>query len=72
MICVQVERSKTNPFWCGIVVFWGRTDNALYPVSAMLAYLALRGGSQGPLLCFQKGQVLTRDQNVAQVRATLE
>ena len=71
MICVQVERSKTNPFRCGIVVFWGRADNALCPVSAMLTYLAVRGGSQSPLFCFQNCQALTRDQSVAQVRATL-
>ena len=71
MICVQVERSKTNPFRCGIVVFLGRADNALCPVSAMLAYIAVRGGSQDPLFCFQNCQALTRDQNVAQVRATL-
>lgn len=71
VMCIRVKRSKTDPFRRGINVYLGRTDNALCPVSAMLAYLSARGGSQGPLFRFQDGRALTRDRFVAQVRAAL-
>ena len=38
----------------------GRTDKALCPVSAVLAYMAVRGPGPGPLFQFQDGRFLTR------------
>ena len=46
IIWVRLKRSKTDPFCWGMDVFVGRTRNALCPVSAMLVFLAVRGGTQ--------------------------
>ena len=64
IIWVRLKRSKTDPFCWGMDVFVGRTRNALCPVSAMLVFLAVRGGSAGALFQFQDGQVLTWDRFV--------
>ena len=37
----------------------------------MLAYLAVRGGAEGPLFKFQNGLLLTRDRLVAELRKVL-
>jgi len=42
---------KTDPFRQGIFLFVGRTGKDLCPVSAILAYLVVRGNSNGPLFC---------------------
>ena len=44
----------------GINVSVGRTDKALCPVSAVLAYMAVRGPGPGSLFQFQDGRFLTR------------
>lgn len=71
-IRVHLRFSKTDPFGKGVDLFVGRTDDDLCPVAAVLAYLAVRGGDEGPLFCFQNGQFLTRDRLVAKVREALE
>lgn len=68
---VRVKRSKTDPFRRGIDVCVGRTGNALCPVAAMLAYLAVRGAGAGALFRFVDGRVLTRERFVSRVRAAL-
>ena len=52
-------------------MFVGRTRNALCPVSAMLAFLVVRGGMAGALFRFQDDRVLTRDRFVGHVREAL-
>ncbi len=47
MMRIRLKTSKTDPFRRGIDVFIGRTGNVLCPVTAMLAYLAVRGGQRG-------------------------
>ena len=46
---LRLKASKTDPFRVGINVSVGRTDKALCPVSAVLAYMAVRGPGPGPL-----------------------
>ena len=41
IVRVRLKRSKTDPFCWGMDAFVGRTRNALRPVSAMLAFLAV-------------------------------
>ena len=41
LVQVRIKASKTDPFRKGVVVYLGRTDNDLYPVRAIAAYLAV-------------------------------
>ena len=68
---VRVKASKTDPFRKGVNLYMGRTNNDLCPITAMMAYLAIRGDGDGPLFRFQNGQPLTRERFVAKVREAL-
>ena len=46
----------------------GKSGNELCPVSALLAYLARRGSSQGPLFIFSDGSPLSRQRLVSYLR----
>ena len=67
--CIKV--SKTDPFRKDVNIFLGRTSNPLCPVAALLAYVAIRGKSPGPLFCMVNGVYLTRDLFVSDVRKAL-
>ena len=71
LISVRIKQSKTDPFRRGAVIHLGRTDKSLCPVSAILAYQALRGSRQGPLFMFNDGSPLSRRRLVAEVRQAL-
>lgn len=72
VLCVRIKASKTDPFRQGCDVFMGRTGKSLCPVSAMLAYLAVRHpGEDGPLFKFADGKPLTRDRFVVNIREAL-
>ncbi len=71
-IHVVIKASKTDPFRKGIAIVIRRTDNPIYPVTAMMAYLAVRGMNQGPLFRCQDGSPLTRDSFVQRVKQTLK
>ena len=58
-LVVKLKKSKTVQFKRGFSVVLARSDSQICPVSALLAYLHLRGPSQGPLCLFQSGTVLT-------------
>ena len=70
-LIVRVKASKTDPFRTGVDVYLGRTDRDPCPVSALLAYIALRGLNPGPLFRFEDGSPLTRDALVRELRAAL-
>ena len=65
---VRLKASKTDPFRVGINVFVGRTDKG---VSAVLAYMAVRGPGPGPLFQFQDGRFLTRARLVTEVKEAI-
>ena len=69
---VWVKVSKTDPFWQGISLFIGRVASDLCTVSAMLAYLVVRGNQTGPLFKFGDGKPLTRQRFVMAVKETLD
>jgi len=50
MVQLSLKSSKTDPFWRGVQIVIGSTQDDLCPVAALLAYLAVQGGSPGPLL----------------------
>jgi len=70
-VSVKIKASKTDPFHQGVLVYVGRTNQPLCPVSALLAYMVRRGNRPGPLFIFQDGRPLTRPHFVTEVRKTL-
>ena len=68
---VHIKASKTDPFHHGVSIYLGRSQADLCPVSAVLAYMVLRGATPGPFFFFADGSYLTRDRFVSSVRAAL-
>jgi hypothetical protein len=71
MVKIRLKRSKTDPFRHGVDIFLGRTHRDLCPVSALLAYIAVRPAVVGPLFVFGDGSFLTRERLVDAVRSAL-
>ena len=69
---VRIKASKTDPFRQGISLFIGKVASDLCPVSAMLAYLVVRGSHAGPLFKFSDGRSLTRQRLVTAVKEALD
>ena len=57
---VRIKALKIDPFRQGISLFIGRVTSDLCPVSAMLAYMVVRGKEASPLFRFVDGRPLTR------------
>ena len=72
MVRIRLKQSKTDPFRKGVAVFLGRTGADLCPVAALLAYIAVRPVSRGPLFVFRDGSFLTRERLVVAVRQALQ
>ena len=72
VLSVRIKASKTDPFRKGITLFVGKISSGLCPVSAMLAYLVIRGPQPGPLFMFNNGRYLTRARFVDAVRGALQ
>ena len=68
---IHIKESKTDPFRQGVSVHIGWTGEALCPVTALLRYMAARGGDPDPLFTWVDGRFLTRKTFVAGVRAAL-
>ena len=69
----QLKQSKTDPFRQGIFLFVGKTKLDIWPVSAILAYLAVGGKRDGPLIFrYRDRHYLTRQRLVDKVRDALE
>ncbi|KAL9977940.1 hypothetical protein ACROYT_G015405 [Oculina patagonica] len=50
---VRIKASKTDPFRKGCFIHIGKGNYPLCALQSVLAYLAIRGGSGGPLFLFQ-------------------
>ena len=68
---IFLRKSKTDPFGNGIALFVGRTYQPICPVTAVLAFLAQRPQTQGPLFVHADGSPLTRSQLIQKVRRAL-
>ena len=70
---IRIKGSKTDQTRIGVDLYVGKTDNAICPVAAVLAYmyLALRGQTDGLLFILGDGRPLTRELLVQKLRATL-
>ena len=67
---IHLKHSKTDQQQLGVDLYVGRTFNNLCPVAAMLAYLALRGQTEGPLFMVDS-KPLSREFLVQWLRETL-
>ena len=68
---IRLKRTKTQQFKA-VDIYLGRTNDDLCPVAALLAYIAVRGMSAGPLFFFQDGQYLTKESFISWVRSALD
>ena len=68
---VHLKQSKTDPFSAGTTLHVGTTGDNLCPVTAMLAYLAIRPASPGPLFLFEDGATLSRQRLVHSLHQAL-
>ena len=68
---LRLKASKTDPFRRGVDIVVGKTINKLCPVSALLAYMAIRGSKPGFLFQFEDGRLLTKKRFVDAVREAL-
>ena len=70
-LVITLRHSKTDVFDSGVTLYVGATGDMLCPVAAVLAYLAMRPSSPGPLFIFEDGRPLSRVHLVAAIRQGL-
>ena len=70
-ISLFLSKSKTDPYGKGITLFVGTTGSLLCPVAAVLAYLAIRPSTPGPLFLLSSGVPLTRETFVSRLKQGL-
>ena len=70
-LTMRLKKSKTDPFREGVQITIGATKDDIFPVGAILAYLAHRGSKDGPLFTWPNGIPLTRTRFVQEVREAL-
>ena len=71
-LAVHLRESKTDQFGIGATLHLGTTGDQLCPVVAMMAYLAIRPSSPGPLFVFENGSTLSRQRLVQALRQVLQ
>jgi len=59
-IQITIKQSKTDQFRKGAHIYLGKTTRQVCPVDALVCYLAIRGGTPGPLFTLPNNQSLTR------------
>ena len=68
---VTLKRSKTVQLGKGTNVYIGKVTGPICLVSAAVAYMVMRGSSNGPFFKFQDSQPLTKSKFTSHVRAAL-
>ena len=53
VLSVRLKASKTDPFRKSITLYVGKGSPGICPVSAVLAFLVVRGAGPGQLFCFR-------------------
>lgn len=48
-IQINIKQSKTDPFHQGVHIYLRKTDQDVCPVTAIIPYLAIRGGNPAPI-----------------------
>ena len=72
VVSLHLRRAKTDQLGKGTHVYLSRAHNELCPVSALLAYIGMRGQDPGPLFRQTNGSPLCKTQVVQRVRKALE
>ena len=72
LLKVKIKASMTDPFRQCVEIFMGRINNKLWPVAALLAYLAIRGREERMLFHFRDGKLLSRESFVSCIREALK
>ena len=72
LVQLHLKQSKTDQFRQGAFIYLSRTGTDLCPVSALLAYLAIRGDALGPLFIHQDKSPLTKHKLILMLRSTLQ
>ena len=70
-VTLALRYSKTDQFGRGCSILLARSDSLLCPVMALMSYLRLRGGADGPLFHFASGSPLSRSRLSSQLRKLL-
>lgn len=70
-ISLFLRRSKTDPYGKEITLFVGATGSLLFLVAAILAYLAIRPSTPGPLFLLSSGVPHTRETFVTKLKQGL-
>ena len=70
-VAIRIKVSKTDQFGTGTTIYLGRTSDKIFPVSAVLQYLAVRPPGEGPLFVTPQGTALTKTTFVSRVKETL-
>lgn len=68
---MHVRHSKTDQFGEGATICLARNDSNLCPVAAILAYIAVRAPTPGPLLMWEDGTPLTKTAFTLKFQAVL-
>jgi hypothetical protein len=71
-IAIRLKVTKTDQFGTGTTIYLGRTANSICPVSAVLQYLTVRPGADGPLFITLQGRPLTKALFIRKVKEALE
>ena len=71
LVSLHLRHAKTDQLGKGAYIYLSRTNNDLYPVAALLAYIAVRGQDPGPLFRLADGSPLLKEQFVRSVREAL-
>ena len=70
-ISIKFKHSKTDQFRKGVKVVMGRTNDDLYPITALLPYLIHRGDAPGPLFQLDNHTPLSKSKFVNHVHPAL-
>ena len=71
IVKLRLKASKTDPFRKRVDVVLGRTHTNTCPITALLAYLAMRGSTPGCLFRFADGRLLTKQRFIKRIRDAL-
>ena len=69
---VHLKRSKTDQLGKGVDVYIGKTDGPLCPVTAIMAYMAIRGPTPGSFFKLANGHPLSKSSFTNKIRAGLQ
>ena len=70
LLRIRLKYSKTDQLGSGLDIVLGRTYHDICPVTAVMAYLAVRDG-EGPIFKFADGRCLTKERFTRRIREAL-